>query len=291
MSEQTGPVISIPPKDLPAFAPGSEPYFLGVDSLPQPDVPQGEVTKYHLRSEHIYPGTERDYWIYVPQQYNPNQPACLMVFQDGAFYLSPDCNTPIVFDNLIHKGDMPVTIGVFVNPGDKGPGMPIYGGNDNRSIEYDSLGDQYARFLSEELLPEVEMRYNITSDPAGRAVCGMSSGGMCAFNAAWERPDVFSKVVTHCGSFTNIRGGHNTAATIRRSERKPLRFFLQSGTHDLDVIFGSWPIANQDVAAALAYREYDYQFVFGEGYHTLKQGGSLLPDTLRWLWRDYPKAK
>ena len=289
MVEPTGPVSSIPPKDLPAFAAGAEPYSLGPDSLPQRGVPSGEVIQQRWVSNHIYPGTARDYWLYIPQQYNPARPACLMVFQDGALYVGPDCNTPTVFDNLIHKGDMPVTIGLFVNPGDKGPGLPIYGGTDNRSVEYDSLGDQYARFLLEEFLPEIEKIYNITSNPSGRGLCGMSSGGICAFNVAWERPDAFSKVITHCGSYTNIRGGHNLASMIRKSERKALRVFLQSGVHDLNVIFGNWPIANQDMAGALAYREYDYQFVLGEGYHTLKHGGSILPDTLRWLWHDYPK--
>jgi enterochelin esterase family protein len=210
-----------------------------------------------------------------------------MVFQDGEHqYLGPNINVPIVFDNLIQRGDMPATIGLFVNPGDKGPGNPIYGGTDNRSFEYDSLGDQYARFLLEELLPQVEQRYRITGDPAGRAICGISSGGICAFTAAWERPDAFGKVVSHCGSFTNIRGGHNYPSMIRRAARKPLRVFLQSGANDIDVVFGSWPIANQDMAAALAYREYDYQFVFGEGGHSLKHGGEIFPDTLRWLWRD-----
>jgi len=289
MAESTDPVLGIPPKDLPAFAAGAEPYTLGPDSLLQPGVPRSELIKNHWKSEHFYPGTERDYWLYIPQQYNPAEPTCLLVFQDGGLYLNPEINIPVVFDNLIHKGEMPVTIGLFVNPGDKGPGLPIYGGNDNRSVEYDSLGDQYARFLLEELLPEIGTRYNITGDPAGRAICGISSGGICAFNVAWERSDAFSKVVTHCGSYTNIRGGHNVASMIRKAERKPLRVFLQSGEHDLNVIFGNWPLANRDVAAALAYREYDYQFVFGEGYHTLKHGGSIFPDTMRWLWRDYPK--
>jgi enterochelin esterase family protein len=209
-----------------------------------------------------------------------------MVFQDAQLYLGPDVNAPIVFDNLIHKGEMPVTIGVFVNPGDKGTGMPIWGGNDNRSLEYDSLNDHYARFLLEELLPEVEKDYVITHDPAGRAICGISSGGICAFTVAWERPDAFSKVVSHCGSFTNVRGGHNYPSLIRKSPAKPLRVFLQSGTNDFNLVFGNWPIANQDMASALAYKGYDYQFVFGEGGHTLKHGGAIFPDTLRWLWRD-----
>jgi enterochelin esterase family protein len=268
-------------------ATATEPYHPGPDATRQEGVPEGQVTKYHWTSEKVYPGTARDYWVYVPQQYDPAQPACLMVFQDGALYLGPDVNAPVVFDNLIHRREMPVTIGVFVQPGDKGPGMPLWGGQDNRSIEYDSLGDAYARFLLEEILPAVEKSYAITSDPAGRAICGISSGGNCAFTAAWERPDAFSKVVTHCGSFTNIRGGHNYPSLIRRNAAKPLRVFLQSGANDLDVVFGNWPLANQDMASALAYRGYDYQYVFGEGGHSLKHGGAIFPDTLRWLWRDF----
>lgn len=281
--------LNMPPKDQAFFAANrvrQEPYTLGPDSQPQVDAPRGQITQFRWQSEHVYPGTARDYWLYVPQQYDGAQPACLMVFQDATLYLGSEINTPIVFDNLIHRGEMPVTIGLFVSPGDKGPGMPIYGGGDNRSFEYDSLGDTYARFLLEELLPEIEKNYRIVSDPAGRAICGISSGGICAFTVAWERPDTFGKVVSHCGSFTNIRGGHQYPSLVRRSERKPLRVFLQSGANDLDVIFGHWPSANHDMAAALAYREYDYQFVFGEGGHTLKHGGAIFPDTLRWLWRN-----
>jgi enterochelin esterase-like enzyme len=261
------------------------PYRLGPDSLPQEGAPRGTVTKYHWRSEHVYPGTERDYWLYIPLQYDGSQPACLMVFQDGQGYLGPDIKVPIVFDNLIHKQEMPITIGLFVNPGDKGPGN-LYGGSDNRSVEYDTLNGEYARFLIEELFPEIEKDYKIVKDPVGRAICGISSGGICAFTAAWERPDVFGKVVSHCGSFTDIRGGHNYPSMVRKSAPKPIRVFLQSGSKDADVIFGSWPIANQDMAAALAYRNYDYQFVFGEGGHNLRHGGAIFPETMRWLWRD-----
>lgn len=285
MAITTGPY----PKDEAFFqvslVGAGEPYRLGPDSLPQAGVPRGAVTAHHWRSLSVYPGTERDYWLYVPQQYDASKPACLMVFQDGLTYQSPEIAAPIAFDNLIHNGEMPVTLGLFVNAGDRGPGTPLYGGSENRSFEYDSLSDQYARLLIEELIPEVTGRYAITSDPDGRAICGLSSGGICAFTAAWERPDVFRKVVSHCGSFTNMRGGHNYPSLIRRSDPKPLRVFLQSGTNDLDVVFGSWPLANQDMAAALAYRDYDFQFVMGEGGHNLKHGGSIFPDTLRWLWR------
>lgn len=212
-----------------------------------------------------------------------------MVFQDGAMYLSPDINVPAVFDNLIARREMPITVGVFVNSGDRGPGMPIWGGADNRSLEYDSLGDTYARFLLEEILPEVAKELAITSDPAGRAIYGISSGGICAFTVGWERPDAFGKVVSHCGSFTNLRGGHIYPSLVRRNAAKPLRVSLQSGTNDLNVVFGNWPLANQEMASALEYRGYDYRFDFGEGGHSLKHAGAIFPDTLRWLWRDYEK--
>jgi enterochelin esterase family protein len=281
-------------KDKAAFAAstkGDEPYALGPDSLPQEATPRGTITHHRLASHAIYPGTARDYWLYVPQQHDDSQPACLMVFQDGAReYLGPLINVPAVFDNLIHRGEMPPTIGLFVNPGDTGPGNPLYGGSDNRSVEYDSLGDQYARFLLEELLPAMPPQLRVVGDPAGRAICGISSGGICAFTAAWERPDAFGKVVSHCGSFADIRGGHIYPALIRKSARKPLRVFLQSGARDLDCVFGNWALANQQMAAALAYRDYDYQFAFGEGGHTLKHGGAIFPDTMRWLWRDYPRG-
>jgi enterochelin esterase-like enzyme len=278
-------------KDRATFAAsmnGDEPYALGPDSLPQEGTPRGTITQHRWASERIFQGTARDYWLYVPQQYDGSRPACLMVFQDGGRdYLGPHIAVANVFDNLIHRGEMPVTLGLFVNPGDKGPGNPLYGGSDNRSVEYDSLGDQYARFLIEELLPAVAQQYSIVDDPAGRAICGISSGGICAFTVAWERPDAFGKVVSHCGSFANIRGGHAYPSLIRVSERRPIRVFLQTGARDLDCVFGNWPLANREMAAALAYREYDYQFVFGEGGHTLRHGGAIFPETMRWLWRYY----
>lgn len=267
----------------------SGPYTLGPDSTVQQGVPRGDIHQHRWANSGIYPGVERDYWVYVPKQYDASRPTCLMVFQDAPLYLGPEAQVPTVFDNLIHKGDMPVTIGLFVSAGDKGPGLPRWGGTDNRSVEYDTLGDRYARFLLEELLPPLEQHYNITADPDGRAIGGISSGGICAFTVAWERPDAFHKVVSHCGSFTNIRGGNRYPSLIRRSAAKPLRVFLQTGVHDLDVVFGNWVIANQDMASALAYKAYDHMFVLGEGGHSLAHGGAIFPDTMRWLWRDYPR--
>ena len=268
-----------------------EPYTLGPDSLPQTGVPKGSITPGHCAPGAIYPDVAHAYHRYVPAQYDASQPAGLIVFQDGSRYLGPEANAPTVLDNLIHAGVLPPMVAVFVDPGVEGPGLPIYGGPGNRSVEYDSIGDAYVRFLIEELLPVATEGLNISNDPALRVICGLSSGGVCAFNAAWERPDVFGKVISHCGSFVNIRGGHELASAVRRSEPKPLKVFLQTGQHDLDIVFGSWLRANRELAAALQYCGYTHQLVVGEGGHSLKHGGALLPDTLRWLFEVDPSCK
>ena len=266
----------------------AEPYKHGPDSMRQDGVPVGKVTKHQFKTSQLFPGTVRDYWIYVPAQYDKSKPAALMVFQDGGSYVNErgSFRTPIVFDNLIHQKKMPVTIGVFINPGVIPATQP--GGRDrkNRSFEYDSLGDLYVRFLIEELLPVVEQDYNLTDDESQRAIGGISSGGICAWTAAWERPDYFSKVLSHVGSFTNIRGGHVYPALIRKTERKPIRAYLQEGRNDLDNLHGNWPLANLQMAAALKYQKYDYNFAFGEGGHNGIHGGVLMPESLTWLWRE-----
>ena len=267
-------------------------YPPGADSQPRAGVPKGRVEGPLVWKSTIFADTVRQYWIYVPAQYDPRKPAALMVFQDGHQYVALDreYRVPIVFDNLIASHEMPVTIGVFVNPGHGGDTLPENPWRaSNRSSEYDSLGDQYARFLIDELLPDIAKRYPYSPDPAAHAIAGASSGGICAFTAAWERPDAFRKVVSHIGSFTNIRGGYVYPTLIRQSAVKPLRVFLQDGSNDLDNRYGNWPLANQEMAAALKFRAYDYRFEFGDGAHTHKHGGALLPDTLRWMWRDIPK--
>jgi enterochelin esterase-like enzyme len=264
-------------------------YKLGPDSMRHEGVPKGTVTKGMWHSK-VFPGTVRDYWVYVPAQYDGRTPACVMVFQDGQAYVDEngDFRVPVVFDNLIHKGEMPVTIGIFVNPGHLGEQPPKSPWEaSNRSFEYDTLSDQYARFLLEEILPEVGKRYKLTEDPACRAICGISSGGICAFTVAWQRPDAFRKVLSHVGSFTNIRGGHVYPLLIRATPNKPIRVFLQDGSNDLDNQFGNWWLANQEMAAALKFKQYDYKFVGGTGQHGGKHGGAILPDSLRWLWREY----
>ena len=249
-------------------------------------VPEGRLERRRHRSPAVYPGVERDYVLYVPRQYRDGEEAALMVFQDGARYQGPEANTARVLDQLIEEGAMPVTIALFVEPGETGPGLPVYGGAGNRSIEYDAQGPDYARFLLEELLPEALAGYRVSADPRRRAIAGLSSGGHCAFNAAWERPDAFGKVLSHCGSFVDIRGGRACAGRVRREPARPLRVFLQTGEHDLDIMYGNWVLANRELAAALAYRGIAHQLVVGEGGHSLRHGGAILAESLRWLWRD-----
>jgi enterochelin esterase-like enzyme len=248
----------------------------------KPGVPKGKLTHQKPWESQIFPNSKREWWVYVPAQYKDDQPACVMVFQDGGGYTG---FVPTVFDNLIAKGVMPVTVAIFINP-DGRPGQ--------RSVEYDTLSDRYSRFLLEEILPEVEKTVKLRHDPESRAIAGISSGGICAWTVAWERPDEFRKVLSWVGSFTNIasgksrhEGGHNYEALIRKSPKKPIRAFLQDGANDLDNANGNWPLANQQMAKALAFAKYDYQFAFGNGFHSNRHGRSILPESLRWLWRDY----
>jgi enterochelin esterase family protein len=261
-------------------------YKPGPDSVRHPDVPKGEVKPFKWTSK-IFADTERDCAVYVPQQYDGSKPACVMVFQDGVGAYANEGGSfrvPIVFDNLIHQKEIPLMIGIFLNPGNV-PAVDGKGGRSNRSFEYDTLSDQYARFLEKEILPEIGKTYKLRLDAAGRGICGISSGGICAFTVAWERPDLFSKVLSHVGSFTNIRGGDVYPGMIRKTERKPIKIFLQDGANDLNNLHGDWPLSNLQMASALRFMKYEYRFEFGDGGHNGKQGGALLPESLKWLWR------
>jgi len=258
------------------------------DSLVQDGVPQGKVEGPFTFKSEIFPGTVRDYWIYVPAQYDASKPAPVFVVQDG-LNRAKDWKLIPALDNLIHKGDIPAQIGVFINPGV----VPAADENSlaryNRSYEYDGLGDRYARFLIEEMLPEVAKTYNLSTDPNDRAIAGASSGAICAFNVAWERPDEFRRVLSTIGTFVSLRGGNDFPALIRKCENKPIRVFLQDGKNDLDIFGGSWWAANQDMLAAFNYAGYDVNHAWGEGGHSGKHGAAIMPDMLRWLWRDYPE--
>ncbi|MCA9214243.1 MAG: esterase family protein [Planctomycetales bacterium] len=270
---------------------GDEVYKLGAESIRQDGVPRGQVSEHAWKSD-IFSGTIRRYWVYVPAQYDADKPTATMVFQDGHTYVDEEgqFRVPVVLDNLIHKGDLPPIIAIFIDPGHKKDALPEKPGwrptPENRSFEYDTLSDQYAQFLLQEVLPEVGKQYNLTDDPNQRAICGISSGGICAWTVAWERPDAFRKVLSHVGSFVNIRGGHVYPALIRKTKPKPIRIFLQDGSGDLDNAHGNWALGNQQMAKALEFSKYDYKFVYGEGEHNGIHGGAILPDSLRWLWRN-----
>ncbi len=268
--------------------PAADDYKPGPDSSPQPGVPQGREEKLALPTSKIFPGAEHECWVYVPSQYHGSEAASVMVFQDGGGYVSRNggWRVPVVFDNLIARGEMPVTIGIFINPGV----LPAAGKDAlprfNRSYEYDGLGDNYVRFLTEEVLPEVKKKWNITDDPNQRAIAGASSGAIAAFTAAWERPDAFRRVFSTIGTFTALRGGDQYHVFIRKCEPRPLRVFLQDGSNDLNIYGGDWWIANQQMLSALTFSGYPVDHVWGDGGHNGKQGGAIMPDALRWLWKE-----
>lgn len=249
----------------------------GPYTAPQPreGIPLGTLSAGVCPPGKTYPGVPHSYQRY--QSAGTHGEHALLVFLDGARYLGPEAHAAAVLDQL----GLPC-VALFVEPGAQGPGLPIYGGPGNRSVEYDTPGGDYARFLIDELIPHA--LEGITLGPR-RAIVGLSSGGHCALNAAWERPDYFNRVASHCGSFVNIRGGHALSSSIRRDATRTLAMvFLQTGELDLDIVFGHWPSANRDMAAALAYRGIPHRLVIGAGGHSLAHGGALLLDTLRWLF-------
>lgn len=263
-------------------------YPVPPEAIKQEGVPEGKVEGPFTLSSKIYPGTEREYWIYVPAQYSADKPACTLIVQDG-LGRAQGWSLPQICDNLIHSGEMPVTVGIFVDPGIvpaiKSKSQPRY----NRSFEYDALGDRYARFLLEELIPEVSKKFSLSSDPNDRALAGASSGGICAFNAAWERPDAFRRVLCTIGTFVGLRGGDAFPVLVRKVEPKPLRVFLQDGSQDLNIYAGDWWQANQSMLSSLTWAGYDVKHVWGEGGHNAKHSSAIMPDALRWLWRGYPE--
>jgi enterochelin esterase family protein len=288
-------------------APTDDIYQLGPDSSPHPGVPEGKVVGPLTLASHVFPNTTRNYWVYVPAQYDASKPACLMIFQDGHYFvdLKADYRIPYVFDNLIYRREMPVTIGVFINPGHtpqqtESTNSEWGDKTNNRGIEYNTLDDKYAKMIIDELMPELRKSYNISDNPDDHAIAGASSGAICAFTVAWQRPDQFHKVISTIGSFTNIRGGHVYPDLIRKSDSKPIRVFLQDGLNDNRGVRDKGPDAKYDptwdwhaqnikMVEALREKHYDFAFVWGLGSHNNKQGGAIMPEMLRWLWRDYPR--
>lgn len=288
-----------------APAPVDAVYELGPDSQAHPNVPHGTIYGPTTLPSNVYPNTTRNYWVYVPAQYDPARPASLMVFFDGHYYLNlkGQYRVPYVFDNLIHRREMPVTIAVFVNPGhgpnQKEPTDSDWGdGTSNRPREYNELDDLTSKLVIDELLPQVTAKWNISPRPEDRGLCGASSGAICAWTIAWHRPDQFGKVVSMIGSFTNIRGGDAYPDMIRAAPAKPIRIFLQDGINDHRVrgkdnqydARRDWHLQNTRMVAALTEKHYDVNYCWGTGTHSNAQGGAQLPEMLRWLWRDYPRA-
>ena len=289
-------------------------YLLGPDSAPHDGVPQGKVTQPATIASTVFPGTSHMYTVYVPAQYDPAKPAALMIFQDGHAFADTagEYRIPYVFDNLIYRREMPVTIAVFINPGHS-PTQPDFSAsnwdaNSNRPEEYNVLDDRYTHVIMDELMPELKKAYNISDNPDDRALCGASSGAIAAFTVAWHRPDAFRKVITTIGSFTAIRGGDAYPQMITDADTKPIRVFMQDGLNDMDtrglngftfdaatgkLVGGTysaprdWHAQNIKMVQALTAKHYDVNFSFGLGTHSNKPGGAIMPDMLRWLWRDY----
>ena len=279
--------------DLPAYTP---------DSYAQPGVPQGRLSEKHVNISNVYDGMQSEYWVYVPAQYDPSVPAVLMVWQDGERYIARNTEEQCrlcpslyrvqeVTDNLIHQKRIPVMIHVFVSPG-------TLNGKSLRSIQYDTVSDRYWRYLNEDILPEVYAKYNIRKDPYSRAIQGQSSGGIAAFNVAFNHPEQFSRVFTVVGSFTALQwkpgeqdGGNIYPFKVRREPKRNLRVWMSDGSEDQETNSGSWPLQNIQLANSLKLKGYDFHFSFGGGTHHAALAVSEMPECLTWLWRDYdPKT-
>jgi len=295
--------------DLPAYGPLS---YL------QPGVPTGKLSETITNTSKIYDGMKSEYWIYVPAQYEEKTPAAVMMFQDGGGYKDREGNILIlnVIDNLIAQKKIPVMICIFINPGDisESPGTPTYDfvkaysdkwkrtlKDSMRSTLYDTVSDRYPRFLRDEILAEVGAKYNLRKDAYSHAITGLSSGGICSFNAAWQMPDLFSRVISWIGSFESIQwkedpanpdGGQDYSDKILREPHRNIRVWLQDGSNDLEnPNYGDWPMANIRMANSLKTREYDFHFSFGKGTHNPGHGAVEFPEEMMWLWRDYDPAK
>lgn len=278
-------------------------YRLGPDSMPQDGVPQGDVKGPFTLPSEAYPGTQHTYWVYVPKQYDAKVPAALMIYNDGQAYMNPegDVRAQHVMDNLIYRREIPVMIGVFINPGRR-PDQPEPNAKEwgdrttNRPQEYNALDDKYARVIVDELMPALNKEYNISKDREMHGIGGASSGGIAAFTVAWQRPAQFHKVLSIVGSFTNIRSGHEYADIVRKSEKKPIRIFMQDGRNDNRGQRANgeydekrdWFLQNVRLMKALTEKGYEVNYSWGIGKHGQKQGGMMVPEMMRWLWRDMP---
>ena len=271
-----------------------ESYAEHPDSTLHEGVPEGRILTDSFSESKVFPGTTREYRVYIPNQYDASQPTALMVFQDGAGYARRDrgFRVPNVFDNLIARGEMPVTIGLFINPGIVPAKSEQVQTRFNRSFEYDSVDDRYARFLIDEIIPHVQRLHdlNLSQNPDDWAIAGASSGAIAAFNVAWHRPDRFRRVFSTIGTYVGLRGGETYSTMVRKTEPKPIRVFLQDGSNDLNLYGGDWWMANQAMLRSLEWAGYEVDHVFGQGYHSGAHGAAIFPDVMKWLWKDHGKV-
>ena len=307
LSKWLGCFLAVALTSLRAFAAGEDAFYkLGPDSLPQEGVPSGKLIGPATLPSEVFPGTQHTYWIYVPAQYDPKEPAALIVFNDGQAMIATngDMRVPNVLDNLIWRREIPVMIAVFINPG-RTPEQPEPNPKEwgdrttNRPEEYNRLNDKYPRVIVDELMPVIKKQFNISPDPEMHAIAGTSSGAIAAFTVAWERPNQFRKVISIVGSFVNLRGGHVYPEKILESERKPIRIFMVDGVNDNRTSRRpeapydperDWHYQNVRMVEALTKKGYDVNYTWGIGLHGQKQGGAALPEMMRWLWRDYPRS-
>jgi enterochelin esterase-like enzyme len=271
-------------------------YRLGPDSMPQEGVPKGEIRGPFTLPSQVFPGTQHTYFVYVPAQYDPSVPASLMIFNDGQAFMAPqgDLRAQNVMDNLIYRREIPVMIAVFINPGrrpDQPEPTPADWGDrtTNRPLEYNALGDAYPRVIVDELMPVLNKEYNISKDPEQHGIGGASSGAIAAFTVAWERPNQFRKVLSIVGSFTNLRGGYVYPEAVLKSEKKPIRIFMQDGRNDnrVDDKTRDWFYQNVRLMQALTDKGYEVNYAWGMNKHGQKMGGAIMPEMMRWLWRDH----
>jgi enterochelin esterase-like enzyme len=304
-AQLTGQTAPVSPGKRPTMAetPNTDGFYrLAPDALAQDGVPQGEIRGPFTLPSQVYPSTQHTYWVYVPAQYDSAIPASLMIYNDGQAFKAPegDVRAPVVMDNLIYRREIPVMIGVFINPGRR-PDQPEptpsnWGDRDtNRPTEYNSLDDKYARVIVDELLPVLYKEFNISKDPERHGIGGSSSGAIAAFTVAWQRPDYFRKVLSNVGSFTNLRGGNAYPDIIRNSEKKPLRVFLVDGRNDnrglqADGVYDEprdWFYQNVRMVRALTEKGYDVNYSWGIQRHGQKMLETVFPEMMRWLWRDH----
>lgn len=270
--------------DVPAWGPYS---------YPMPGVPAGQLHGQFVHTSRIYPGMKSNYWVYVPAQYDGATPAAVMFWQDGEVLVNRELpsRAQIVFDNLTHFKKIPVIIHILISPG-------MVGDKRMRSIQYDMMDDTYVRFLRDEILPEVGAKFKLRADGYSRAIAGDSSGGICAFNAAYTHPEFVTRVLSRIGSFTSIQwkpgvidGGNIYPFKIRKEPKKNIRVWLQDGWGDLENAHGSWPAQNIAMANSLKMMDYDFYFVWGNGTHSRNGGHVELAEEMIWLWRGYDPAK